>query len=184
MKVKIKPYKNNAKRHSDKQVRNIAKIIAQLGWRQPITVNEKGVIISGHGRYLAYKMYGKEMKIKEPWVMCNGKTIMGKPDTRPLTKEEEIMYRVADNTVVSNDYDLDIIKIEKLNIQTAELQGLMDFQLNTFNPKLSPQANKNVVTDRDIDKAEDSISQSVSGVKSKIISVMCPKCYEEFDVNA
>lgn len=35
----IKPYKNNAKRHTDTQIANVAESIRQFGWAQPIVVD-------------------------------------------------------------------------------------------------------------------------------------------------
>lgn len=54
----IKPYKNNAKKHPQSQVDNVAESIKTLGWRQPIVLDKNGVIIIGHGRFLAAKQLG------------------------------------------------------------------------------------------------------------------------------
>lgn len=37
----IKPYKNNAKRHTDTQIANVAESIRQFGWAQPIVVDRQ-----------------------------------------------------------------------------------------------------------------------------------------------
>ena len=51
--ARVKPYKNNAKIHDEKQVEKIAKSIKEFGWRgNPIVVDREGVIIAGHGRRL------------------------------------------------------------------------------------------------------------------------------------
>lgn len=44
----IKPYKNNAKRHTDTQIANVAESIRQFGWAQPIVVDRDYTIIIGH----------------------------------------------------------------------------------------------------------------------------------------
>jgi ParB-like chromosome segregation protein Spo0J len=49
----IKPAPNNAKEHTDKQLKKIAASIAELGFDQPVVVDKNGVIIIGHARYLA-----------------------------------------------------------------------------------------------------------------------------------
>lgn len=54
----IKPYKNNAKRHTDTQIANVAESIRQFGWAQPIVVDRDYTIIIGHCRYSAAKRLG------------------------------------------------------------------------------------------------------------------------------
>jgi hypothetical protein len=54
----IRPYENNAKRHPQSQVDQIAASIQELGYRDLIAVDEDGVIIEGHGRFLALQQLG------------------------------------------------------------------------------------------------------------------------------
>ena len=55
------PNKRNPNRHSKDQVAAIAQNIEHLGWRVPITVSKRsGLIVRGHGRYLAAKLLGAE----------------------------------------------------------------------------------------------------------------------------
>ena len=56
----IKPYENNAKLHPTEQVKQIKKSIKEFGNNDPIAIDERGVIIEGHGRYLALKELGYE----------------------------------------------------------------------------------------------------------------------------
>ena len=53
----IKPYEKNAKIHTVKQLELLAKIVAEIGWRQSVEVNQEGVIVVGHGRYLAWQKF-------------------------------------------------------------------------------------------------------------------------------
>ncbi len=53
-----KPYKRNAKNHPADQIALLAKIIAKHGMDVPIVVDRKGVIVKGHGRWLACKELG------------------------------------------------------------------------------------------------------------------------------
>lgn len=55
----LKPYKNNAKRHTKKQINQIIKSIETSNYVAPIEVDENNMIISGHGRYEALKQMGK-----------------------------------------------------------------------------------------------------------------------------
>lgn len=91
--MEITPYENNPKKHDDGQLKALAEIVAKVGWRQPIVVNLKGVIVVGHGRWFAWLKFGKELGLKEPWVVdTKGNTIMGQPETKPMTEEEEVGY--------------------------------------------------------------------------------------------
>lgn len=49
----IKPYKKNAKKHTETQIVNVAESIRQFSWVQPIVVDKDYVIIIGHCRYLS-----------------------------------------------------------------------------------------------------------------------------------
>ena len=55
--MNITLYPKNAKKHPDKQLKQIAASLKEFGWQQPIVVDKKGVIIVGHGRWLAYEKY-------------------------------------------------------------------------------------------------------------------------------
>lgn len=52
----VAPYDKNPKQHPKEQVMKIAQSIQSFNWDQPIVVDGDGVIIKGHGRYLAAKM--------------------------------------------------------------------------------------------------------------------------------
>ena len=54
----LKPYPANARRHSDKQIRQIASSIERFGWTNAILVDGEGSIIAGHGRVEAAKLLG------------------------------------------------------------------------------------------------------------------------------
>jgi site-specific DNA-methyltransferase (adenine-specific) len=95
---KIKPYKNNAKKHPKEQVSNIAESIVQLGWRQPIVLDGNGVIIIGHGRFLAAK------KLQLKTVPCHY--------AEDLTEEQVKKLRLLDNKLNESDWDMDFLKVD------------------------------------------------------------------------
>src|SRR3977135_2571473 len=58
---KLRPYARNARTHSNKQIRQIAKSIQRFGFCNPILIDDQGQIIAGHGRVAAAKL----LRIKE-----------------------------------------------------------------------------------------------------------------------
>src|SRR6516162_6489349 len=90
----IHPYENNP-RFNDSGVDAVAASIRRFGFRQPIVVDEAGVIIAGHTRYLAALKLGLK---KVPVHVAAG-----------LSPEEVRAYRLADNKtgeLAAWDYDL------------------------------------------------------------------------------
>lgn len=129
--MQIKPYEKNAKKHTDSQLKALAAIVKEVGWRQPVLVNQEGIIVAGHGRYLTWTEYGVEYSLKPVWVMDDkGKTVHGEPETKPLTKEQEKAYRLADNKLNESEWDKVLV--------LEELKGLSDpmFLLTGFDKDL------------------------------------------------
>src|SRR5467141_4495425 len=78
----IRPYENNP-RINDAAVDAVAASIKEFGFRQPIVVDEQGVIIVGHTRYKAALKLGLD---KVPVHVATG-----------LTPAQIKAYRLADN---------------------------------------------------------------------------------------
>lgn len=114
----ITPYSKNAKKHPDKQLKQIANSLKEFGWRQPILIDKNDVIIVGHGRWLAYNKYPEG--IKEPWIV----------KAEDLTDEQVKAYRLADNKLNESDWEMDLA--------IEELKGLSDemFDLTGFDADL------------------------------------------------
>ncbi|HTU17693.1 MAG TPA: ParB N-terminal domain-containing protein [Gemmataceae bacterium] len=106
----IRPYEYNP-RLNDAGVDAVAASIQQFGFRQPIVVDEDGVIIVGHTRYKA----ALKLKLEEvPIHVAIG-----------LSPAQAKAYRIADNqTATLSSWDDD-----KLPLELAQLQE-MDFDLN------------------------------------------------------
>ena len=106
----IHPYENNP-RINDPAVDAVAASIKEFGFRQPVVVDEEGVIIVGHTRYKAALKLGLK---KVPVHLARG-----------LTPAQARAYRIADNqTSTLSRWDDD-----KLPLELLELQGI-DFDLN------------------------------------------------------
>src|SRR5262249_51698975 len=56
----LRPYARNARTHSRKQIRQIARSIERFGFCNPVLVDDQGEIIAGHGRVAAAKLLGIE----------------------------------------------------------------------------------------------------------------------------
>ena len=124
--MNIQPYSKNAKKHPQKQIDQLAAIVREVGWRQPILVNQQGVIVAGHGRWETYQ---QNQDLKEPWVIDDkGQTIMGEAQTTPLTEQQEKAYRLADNKLAESDVDMGLV-VEELK-ELEELAPLTGFDLD------------------------------------------------------
>jgi ParB-like chromosome segregation protein Spo0J len=55
---RLTPYKDNARTHSRKQIRQIADSIERFGFTNPVLIDDGGGIIAGHGRVKAAKLLG------------------------------------------------------------------------------------------------------------------------------
>jgi DNA modification methylase len=80
---RLLPYAGNARIHGADQIARIAASIARFGWTVPALVDERGVLVAGHGRLLAARHLG----LKEvPVIRLDH-----------LTDAEARAYRIADN---------------------------------------------------------------------------------------
>ena len=105
----LKPYKHNAKIHTDEQVGQIKKSIKEFGFNDPIAVDEENVIIEGHGRLMA----AKELGMKEvPVIFLYG-----------LTDQQKKAYILAHNQLTMNtDFDMDVLADEINRITAFDME--------------------------------------------------------------
>lgn len=103
----IKPYERNAKKHPIKQVQKIANSIREFGFNQPIVIDKDGIIIVGHGRYMAAKI----LEMTEVPVI----------KIENLSKEQVKAYRLADNKLNESSFDMDLV-----------IQELKDLDMSGF----------------------------------------------------
>lgn len=110
----IKPYEKNAKKHSTKQIKQIANSIKEFGFNQPIVVDKNNIIIVGHGRLEAAKLLG----------LTEVSTLIV-----DLTEEQAKAYRLADNKLNESEWDIKLA-IEELKELSKEMQVLTGFDLD------------------------------------------------------
>lgn len=157
----IKPYAKNAKVHSSEQLKALAKIVKEVGWRQPVLVNQKGIIVAGHGRFEAWQKFKKEFKLPDIWVLDDkGALIHGEPEKTPLTKSQEAAYRLADNKLNESRWDMALVVDEMAELDTnfQELTGFDDHDLK-------------------LDLSNSNTEIEISNLKTKH---ECPKCHFTF----
>jgi DNA modification methylase len=101
----ITPYEKNP-RQNDAAVEAVAASIREFGFRQPIVVDEAGVIICGHTRFKAAQHLGLA---KVPVHVATD-----------LTPEQIRAYRIADNkTGELATWDMELLPIEIAELQSA-----------------------------------------------------------------
>jgi len=102
----VRPYEGNP-RINDQAVDAVAASLREFGFRQPIVVDEDGVIIVGHTRWKAAKKLGLA---KVPVHVA-----------RDLSAEQVKAYRIADNQTASiAEWDYELLPIELKDLQAAD----------------------------------------------------------------
>jgi ParB-like chromosome segregation protein Spo0J len=110
--AELKPDPANPRRHSKKQIRQIAKIISIFGFNVPVLVDAELNVIAGHGRLLACR----ELGIDEVPTLC----------LDHLTPAQVRAFRIADNKLTENATWDDHLLAEQL--RDLSLSGL-DFDI-------------------------------------------------------
>ena len=105
----LRPHPNNARTHSQKQLRQIAQSIEKFGFCNPVLVDDTKQIIAGHGRVEAAKLLG----------------IDAVPTCRlsHLSDADKRAYVLTDNKLAEKaGWDRELLAIE--------LQGLIELDVN------------------------------------------------------
>jgi DNA modification methylase len=101
----LRPYERNARTHSKRQIRQIAKSIQRFGFCNPVLIDNQRQIVAGHGRVAAARLLGID---QIPTV-----------ELANLTDVEKRAYILADNRLAEKaGWDREILAIE--------LQALVD----------------------------------------------------------
>ncbi|HII4310707.1 TPA: ParB N-terminal domain-containing protein [Vibrio parahaemolyticus] len=126
------PYINNARTHSQEQVKQIAASITEFGFTNPVLIDENNGVIAGHGRLLAADLLKIEIV---PVYILSG-----------LSEYQKKAYIIADNQLALNagwddellnleieflqdsDFDIDLLGfdedfLEMLNSENHDFEG-------------------------------------------------------------
>ncbi|GJE04163.1 site-specific DNA-methyltransferase [Methylobacterium isbiliense] len=117
----LRPYKQNARTHSKKQVRQIASSIQEFGFCNPVLISDEGEIIAGHGRVEAAKLIGMQ---QVPVVRLSH-----------LSPAQRRAYVLADNKLALNaGWDQDLLASELKALQeldfSLELTGFSTAEID------------------------------------------------------
>lgn len=122
----IKPYERNAKKHDERQIKNVMESIKQFGFVQPIVVDKDNVVIIGHCRLIA----AKRLKMRE--VPC--------VRAEDLTQEQVDKLRLLDNKLNESDWDMELL------LEDIPALDFSDFDIDWGLPEIENPA-ENVVED-------------------------------------
>ncbi|RYH07050.1 DNA methyltransferase [Tropicimonas sp. IMCC6043] len=113
----LKPYANNNRIHTAKNVGKLKASVAKFGFVMPILVDSDGVIIAGHGRLEAAKALGLTTV---PTVVADH-----------LSPAEVRALRIADNRLAElSDWNEEALQIEFADLMDLSLDGDLDFSLD------------------------------------------------------
>lgn len=130
----IKLYKKNAKLHPQRQIDQIIESIKQFGNNDPIAIDEKNVIIEGHGRYEALKQMG----VNEVPVI----------KLKHLKAQQKKAYILTHNKLTMNsDFDIDILN-EELEAITDIDMSIFDFEPIIDDEEEDPEDYKETTAER------------------------------------
>ena len=133
----IRPYEHNP-RVNDQAVEAVATSLREYGFRQPIVVDDAGVIIVGHTRWKAAKHLGLA---KVPVHVA-----------KDLPPEKVKAYRIADNqTNTLAEWDYELLPIELKDLQAADYNlDLLGFSADELAKILDPDGTQGLTDPDDV----------------------------------
>ncbi len=140
--AEIKPYEKNP-RLNDSAVEAVARSISEFGFRQPIVVDEDGVVVVGHTRLkAAVKLGMKEVPVHV---------------ARDLTPAQRKAYRIADNQTASlAEWDLDLLPLELTELQGMDVDlSLLGFDEDELAAYLDPGVQEGLTDPDDVPEPPD-----------------------------
>lgn len=113
----LAPTARNARKHSDKQIEQVAASIRHFGFTNPIIIEADGTIVAGHARFEASRALGI---VDVPTIQITH-----------LTSDELRSYRLADNKIAENaEWDIEILRSEFETL--VEIETRYDIEVTGF----------------------------------------------------
>ncbi len=133
------PYATNSRTHDDEQVNQIAASINEWGFTNPVLIDEKNILIAGHGRILAAKKMGIDLI---PCIVLDG-----------LTEAQKKAYVIADNQLALNaGWDVDMLRLDVETLKDLEFDvQLLGFDEDVINKLVDIDAELPELPDGDRD---------------------------------
>lgn len=158
---RLQPYENNAKVHNQEQIEKIAESIKKFGWDQPIVVDGAGVIIKGHGRWMAAKHLGKK------YVPVVVRTDLSRNDANAA--------RLADNRVAVGDIDTEKLQRElsalKADDFDMESMGFSEKELSFLTTDLGILNEEAIADALDDETIPSTVVDTGAGDESEMVSI-------------
>jgi hypothetical protein len=161
----IKPYENNPRRIPEDAITGVAESIERYGYTQPIVVDKDHVIIVGHTRMLALERLG--------WTEAA-------VYVADLPEDKAKAYRLVDNrTGEMSGWDHSMLVVE--------LREWEESLLERFFPEMDLEVGQvaggvGAVTQAEVDKATEAITQVTEADPMLMTHVKCPACFGTFEV--
>ncbi|MGI9400626.1 MAG: ParB/Srx family N-terminal domain-containing protein, partial [Rhizobiaceae bacterium] len=113
----LKLYGRNARKHSKKQIAQIADSMREFGWTLPILIGGDNALIAGHGRIEVAKL----LHLNEaPAIRIDG-----------LSKQQIKLLRIADNKLAENsEWDFENLMLEFGELLDDDLE--LDLRVSGF----------------------------------------------------
>ena len=123
----IKPYERNAKKHDERQVKNVMESIKAFGFAQPLVIDKDNVLIIGHCRLIA----AKRLKMsKVPCVRMEN-----------LSDDDVARLRLLDNKLNESEWDFDLLSED---VPTLDFS---DFDIDWNLPELQEDEPQEIIED-------------------------------------
>lgn len=150
----IKPFKRNAKKHDERQIKNVMESIRQFGIAQPLVVDKDNILIIGHCRLIACKRLQME---EVPVVRMD-----------ELTEEQVAKLRLLDNKLNESEWDMDLLADD------VPLLDFSDFDIDWGLPEIGEITEQDEEEDLfdDIEKMEKHYGVPYQGNKSRIADII------------
>lgn len=166
----IKPYWRNA-RKNERTVEALKKSISKYGFNQPLVLDKKNVIVTGHARYKALMQLGYEE------VECV---------VADLSEQKAKEYRIADNKT----HELTIWDNDDLMIELREIGNNIDMQDYFQNINLEAWLDDSVgfnmtnTSQEEFQKKEHQMENRFKDeVREEKVTLTCPHCFEEYELD-
>lgn len=129
------PYAQNARTHTDGQISQIAASMKEWGFTNPVLIDEKNMIIAGHGRVLA----GARLGLKEVPVMV----------AEGWSDDQKRAYVIADNRLAeTSSWDMELLGDEIRSMMESSIDlDLLGFDEGALAGFLNLEADGNFLED-------------------------------------